>query len=57
MNNGSLYLHTFIVESGKSLNPDDENYAGSVAIISKTKRTFALNYLRSKNIFYTNLLK
>ena len=46
MNNGSLYIHVYIVESNKSLNPDDENYAGSMAIISKSKRKYRANVFK-----------
>lgn len=35
-------MHVFLVESGKSLDAEDENYAGAKAIMSRTKRTCIL---------------
>lgn len=53
LNNGSIYLHTYIVHSGKSPNPKDKNnYAGSFITYSKKmlNKYKKLRYLKTHNL-------
>lgn len=53
-NNGSIYLHVFFTENGRSPNPKDKETYSKRMTFSTFKRIIFLNAFINKKVFFFN---